>query len=152
MAISNDGIIVSAINTTVTMLNSDGELLKFRTLSGVVAGQLGLLDRYYDPKVLYDPVNDGFILVFLEGSHSDDTRIIIGFSQSKDPTGLWNFYQLTGKPVGGNTWSDYPIIAHNGEDLFITVNLLRDNSSWQEGFMGSLIWQIGKSEGSKGRS
>ena len=152
MAISNDGIIISAINTTVTILDSDGNTLKFRSLSGMVAGQLGLLDRFYDPKVLYDPIADRFILVFLEGSNSDDTRIIVGFSQDKDPTGLWNFYQINGKPLGGNTWSDYPIIAHNGEDLFVTVNLLRDNESWQEGFVESFIWQVNKQSGYDGQS
>jgi hypothetical protein len=150
MAISNDGIIVSAINTNVTILREDGEFLLFRTLSGIVAGQLGLLDRFYDPKVTYDPVNDRFILVFLEGSNSSDTRIVVGFTETNDPTQNWNFYALNGRPLGGETWSDYPIIAHNKEDLYITVNLLRDNESWQEGFVESFIWQINKQDGYDG--
>ena len=152
LAVSNDGIIISAINTTVTILDSDGNMLKFRTLAGIVAGQLGILDRFYDPKVLYDPVADRFILVFLEGSESSDTRIIVGFTETNDPTGLWNFYQLDGNPFGGNNWSDYPIIAHNGEDLYITVNSLLDNTSWQEGFLQSYIWQINKEDGYAGNA
>lgn len=150
MAISNDGIIISAINTNVTILREDGEFLLFRTLSGIVAGQLGLLDRYYDPKVTYDPISDRFILVFLEGSNSSDTRIVVGFTETNDPTQDWNFYALNGKPLGGETWSDYPIIAHNQEDLYITVNLLRDNESWQEGFVESFIWQVNKQDGYNG--
>lgn len=152
MAISNDGIIISAINTSVTILDSDGNMLLFRTLAGIVQGQLGLLNRFYDPKVTYDPVADRFILVFLEGSLSDDTRIVVGFTETNDPTGDWNFYALNGKPLGGNTWSDYPIIAHNNEDLYITVNLLRDNESWQEGFEQSFIWQVNKQSGYDGDS
>jgi hypothetical protein len=147
MAISNDGIIISVINTTVTILDSDGNLLLYRTLNGITQGQLGVLDRYYDPKVTYDPINDRFILMFLEGSLSSDTRIVVGFSQTSDPTGDWNFYAIDGRPLGGETWSDYPIIAHNKEDLYITVNLLRDNESWQEGFVQSFIWQINKEDG-----
>jgi hypothetical protein len=150
MAISNDGIVVSVINTTVTILDSDGNMLKFRTLSGIVAGQLGTLDRFYDPKVTYDPENDRFILVFLEGSNSSDTRIVVGFTETNDPTGLWNFYALDGRPLGGATWSDYPIIAQNSTDLYITVNLLRDNESWQEGFVQSFIWQVNKQDGYNG--
>ena len=150
MAISNDGIIVSAINTTVSILDEKGERLGFKSLYGMTANQLGLLDRYYDPKVTYDPVNDRFILVFLEGSLSNDTRIVVGFTETKDPLGVWNFYALNGKPLGGNTWSDYPIIAHNATDLYITVNLLRDNESWQEGFVESLIWQVNKQDGYDG--
>lgn len=150
LAVSNAGIVISAINTSVNILDADGKSLKFRTLSGIVAGQLGILDRFYDPKVLYDPINDRFILVFLEGSESSDTRIVVGFTQTNDPTGLWNFYALNGNPSGGAKWSDYPIIAHNKEDLYITVNILRDNESWQEGFVQSVIWQVNKASGYKG--
>jgi hypothetical protein len=150
LAVSNAGIVVSAINTSVNILDAEGKGLKFRTLSGIVAGQLGILDRFYDPKVLYDPINDRFILVFLEGSESSDTRIIVGFTQTNDPTGLWNFYAINGNPIGGAKWSDYPIIAHNKEDLYITVNILRDNESWQEGFVQSVIWQVNKNSGYTG--
>ncbi len=150
LAISNDGIIMSAINTSVNILDAEGNSLKFRSLSGMVVGQLGILDRFYDPKVLYDPTTDRFILVFLEGSNSDDTRIVVGFTQTNDPTGLWNFYAINGNPNGGAKWSDYPIIAHNKEDLYITVNILRDNESWQEGFVQSVIWQVNKSSGYEG--
>ncbi|MDB4107143.1 T9SS type A sorting domain-containing protein [Bacteroidia bacterium] len=151
MAISNDGYIISAINTTVTILNEKGERLGFKSLSGITSGQLGLLDRYYDPKVTYDPVNERFILVFLEGSLSSDTRIVVGFTETSDPTGKWSFYALNGKPLGGTMWSDYPIIAQNSTDLYITVNLLRDNESWQEGFVESLIWQVNKQDGYDGK-
>lgn len=150
LAVSNEGIIMSAINTSVNILDAEGNSLKFRSLSGMVVGQLGILDRFYDPKVLYDPTTDRFILVFLEGSNSDDTRIVVGFTQTNDPTGLWNFYAINGNPNGGAKWSDYPIIAHNKEDLYITVNILRDNESWQEGFVQSVIWQVNKSSGYEG--
>ena len=150
MAISNDGFIVSAINTTVTILNEKGDRLGFKSLYGMTAGQLGLLDRYYDPKVIYDPISDRFILVFLEGSTSADSRIVVGFTETNDPTQTWNFYALNGKPLGGKTWSDYPIIAHNKTDIYITVNLLRDNESWQEGFVESFIWQVNKQDGYDG--
>ena len=150
MAISNGGFIISAINTTVTILNEQGERLAFRSLYGMTNRQLGLLDRYYDPKVIYDPLSDRFILVFLEGSNSSDTRIVVGFTETNDPTKVWNFYALNGKPLGGSTWSDYPIIGHSKTDLYITVNLLRDNESWQEGFVESFIWQVNKQDGYDG--
>jgi hypothetical protein len=150
MAISDGGFIISAINSTVTILNEQGDRLAFKSLYGMTAGQLGLLDRYYDPKVLYDPLSDRFILVFLEGSTSLDTRIVVGFTETNDPTEVWNFYALSGRPLGGSTWSDYPIIGHNKTDLYITVNLLRDNESWQEGFVESFIWQVNKQDGYDG--
>lgn len=150
MAISDDGIIVSAINSSVNILNDKGEFLLYRRLEFVTQGQLPNLNRTYDPKVTYDPVRDRFILVFLQGSTSADTRIVVGFTETNDPTATWNFYAINGNPFDLETWSDYPIIAQNQTDLYITVNLLQDNMSWQEGFLQSFIWQINKEDGYNG--
>lgn len=150
MAISNAGMIVTVVNSWVTVLSEDGDFLMTKSLTAIVLGALGRLDRTYDPKVIYDPAANRFILTFLQGTTSNDTRIIVGFSKTEDPTGAWNFYQLEGNPFGGEYWSDYPIIAQNEEDFFVTINILRDNSSWQEGFTQSLIWQVNKDDGYRG--
>lgn len=150
MAISNDGKIISVVNSSFSVLDEGGTYVKYYSLENIVAGQLPKLDRTYDPKVVYDPVADRFILVFLQGSTSADTRIIIGFSETNDPEGDWNFYAVDGNPFTGTTWSDYPIIGMSKDDIFITVNILRDGESWQEGFTQSVIWQIDKASGYAG--
>jgi hypothetical protein len=150
MAISNAGIVISAINSSVTIFSEDGTRLAYRTLRNMVGTQLPNLNRTYDPKVVYDPQNDRFILLFLQGSTSLDTRIIVGFTETNDPLGTWNFYAIDGNPFTGKTWSDYPIIGITEQDLYITVNILRDNESWQEGFAQSVIWQIDKTSGYAG--
>ena len=43
-----------------------------------------------------------------------------------------------------------PIIGLSKDDLFITVNILRDGESWQEGFTQSVIWQVDKASGYAG--
>ncbi|MCO4819596.1 MAG: T9SS type A sorting domain-containing protein [Bacteroidetes bacterium] len=150
MAISNDGKIISVVNSSFSILEEDGKYVRYYSLERIVDGQLPNLNRTYDPKVTYDPVNDRFILVYLQGSTSADTRIIVGFSESNDPEGDWNFYAVDGNPFIGKTWSDYPIIGQSKDDLFITVNVLRDGESWQEGFTQSVIWQIDKNSGYAG--
>lgn len=152
MAISNDGTVVSVINSSVSIFKRDGGQIRYRTLRTIVGNVLPNLDRTYDPKVMYDPAADRFILVFLQGSTSADTRIITGFSQTSDPDGAWNFYALEGNPFQGKTWSDYPIIAMNDKDLFIIVNILYDDMSWQEGFTQSVVWQVKKQDGYAGDS
>jgi hypothetical protein len=152
MAISNDGTVVSVINSSVSIFKSDGTSIRYRTLRTIVNNVLPNLDRTYDPKVLYDPFSDRFILVFLQGSTSADTRIVVGFTKTNNPDGDWNFYAIDGNPFLGKTWSDYPIIAINERDLFITVNILKDDESWQEGFTQSVIWQVNKASGYKGDS
>jgi hypothetical protein len=150
MAISNSGIIMSVINSSVSIYNSSGDQLQFRTLRSFVFGQLPNLNRTYDPKVVYDPNHDRFILVFLQGTSSADTRIITGFSLTADPTGDWKFYAIDGNPFDESTWSDYPIIGISENDLYITVNILEDGLGWQEGFTQSVIWQINLEDGYNG--
>lgn len=150
IAISNEGFVVSVVNSTVTMFDKEGTHLGLRSLSAFVAGALPSLDRTYDPKITFDPIEKKFILVFLQGSLSADSRIIIGFSTSQDPRDDWHFYALNGTPFGGPYWSDYPIIGISKQDLFVTVNILLDNGSWQDDFQQSLIWQVDKISGFNG--
>lgn len=155
MAINNDSMVVSVWNTYIRVYNTNGVLRKNWGLeffpsdpkatkpgSGVSS-----LNRSYDPKVVFDPAANRFIIVFLEGSESSDTRIIVSFSKTSNPLDGWNVYQLNGKPFGGAEWTDYPMIAINNEDLFITVNILKDNTDWRDGFQQSIIWQLPKSRG-----
>jgi hypothetical protein len=44
----------------------------------------------------------------------------------------------------------FPYAAITGQELFITVNLLYNDSSWQAGFKQTIVWQIKKSEGYSG--
>ncbi len=149
IAISNAGIILSAVNTNINILNDTGRSIASKTLQSLPKN-ISNLNRTYDPRVLYDPEMDRFILVFMQGSTSRDTRIIVGFSQSNDPNLLWNFYTIPGNIFGDSSWSDYPIISISNNELFLTVNRLKDNTYWKNGFIESFIWQMDKDNGYKG--
>lgn len=150
IAISNSGkFIMSATNTNYNMYNDTGKFVKGKTLA-VIASQLGSLNRTFDPRVIYDPNKDRFIAVFLQGSTHVDTRIIVGFSQTEDPSQTWKFYALPGNVWGDSSWSDYPIISLTRSELFITVNRVKDNTPWQTGFIESLIWQVSLTDGYAG--
>lgn len=151
IAVSNAGIICSVVNTNINIINDTGRVLQTRTLQGIARGINGL-NRTYDPRVIYDPVEDKFILVFMQGSTSRDTRIIVGFSQTNNPQLNWNFYTIPGNFIGDSSWSDYPIISISNNELFLTVNRLKDNTYWKNGFIESFIWQMDKDNGFKGDS
>lgn len=151
IAMSNGGRIISVVNTNLGFYNDTGRFIFGRTLANF-ARSLGSLNRTYDPRVIYDPEWDRFIVVFLQGTTSADTRIITAFSKTNDPNGEWNFYTIPGNIFGDSSWSDYPIISISNSDLFITVNRLKDNTSWQAGFIESLIWQVNKEDGFSGDS
>ncbi len=160
VAVSKNGWVVSVMNSFVRVYNDTGLFLKNWSLEffpraveqSNPGGSIPTLDRSYDPKVIYDPENNRFILVYLEGSESSDTRAIIAFSKNENPVDGWNVYQVNGNPFGGKTWSDYPIIAQSKEDLYLTLNILKDSTDWKDGFTQSIIWQIAKNGGYQGDS
>ncbi len=151
MAVGNNGMLVSVVNQNMNVYNDTGRYVIGRTLASLGAA-IGPLNRTFDPRAIYDPEQDRFIVVFLQGSTSEDTRIIVAFSETNDPSKTWNLYAVPGNFVGDSSWSDYPIISLSKDELFITVNRLKDNTSWQEGFMESYIWQIDKMAGFSGDS
>lgn len=150
IAVANNGHLISVQNSTV---------FRYKTATSTALGiqslalwalPLGNSNSKYDPKVIYDPEANRFILVCLAGFLSNSTNILVGFSQSDSVNGSYNLYSLPGNPFNDTLWTDYPMIAVNGHDFFCTVNLLHDNQSWQTGFVQSIIWQINKWDGYNG--
>ncbi len=103
----------------------------------------------YDPKVVYDPGADRFITIILNGTNGNNW-VVLGFSQTNDPTGAWNFYKLYGNFSNDTTWFDYPALSVTKNELFFTGNKLKYNTSWQLGFQQTLIYQVRKQDGYNG--
>ncbi|MEO6167867.1 MAG: T9SS type A sorting domain-containing protein [Chitinophagales bacterium] len=152
VAISNTGYVVSVMNSTVFMydLNAD-TTISYLSLDAF-ATPLGNINDKYDPKAIYDPVENKFVVVFLAGFTDITSSIIVAFSQSDHPGGGWNFYELPGNPLNDTLWSDYPIIALTNHELFVTVNHLHNDEPWQTGWVRSVIWQVNKMNGYNGAS
>mgnify|MGYP002628121234 CR=1 FL=1 len=150
VAISNDGKVVSVSNSDVYIYEEDGSFLLKRQLEDF-SDSLGLVANSYDPKIIYDPSMDRFVLFFLNGNDQAATAIVVCFSQSNDPTQGWNIYSLPGNPYSDGAWSDFPMVAMTAQDVFVTVNHIHsDSASWQTGFMQSVIWQVQKEEAYNG--
>jgi hypothetical protein len=140
-----DGIVMAVVNGSITFMDDTLKLLSTKSVASIFAPLVGGVWNS-DPRVLYDPVAKRFILLCFTGNLSTNTTILIATSKTSDPRGAWDLYQLNGAPVPDSTWSDYPILAINDKELFITFNLVKDNVSWTVGFKQSVIWQIDKSD------
>jgi Secretion system C-terminal sorting domain len=150
IAISNGNKLISVQNSTVFKYDIDsGITLGYISLTGF-ASVLANPNSKFDPKVIYDPIQDKFILVFLNGYTPTTSSITVAFSTSDDPNGTWNMYELPGNPLSNGLWTDYPMIAMTNQELFITANLIYPDSSWQTGFNESIIWQVNKNSGYTG--
>lgn len=145
LAISDSGQIISVVNSNIYIYDTQGKRKMSTSLRAFFEG-LNLKSREFDPRVIYDHNADRFIMACLSGSESRGTSILLGVSQTHDPLESWNLYQLPGNPLGDSTWTDYPIVALNGNDLFVTGNFIQDDVHWSVGFRQSIIWQVGLSE------
>jgi hypothetical protein len=76
----------------------------------------------FDPKTLYDPVQQRWIAVALSDSRTTVSSVLIGVSQSSDPNGAWNLFRVLGDSAGVN-WVDFPNIGFNKNWIAINVNL-----------------------------
>jgi hypothetical protein len=151
IAVSNGGKVISVVNSNLRVYDDTLKVLHNRTLTALVSS-VGVYSWISDPRVIYDPVADRFILVCFSGNLSNTSTILLGFTKTNDPAGDWNFYKLNGNSFNDSTWSDYPIISISEKDLFITFNQVKDNVSWTIGFNQSVIWQIDKQYGYDGDS
>lgn len=158
VAVNNNGQAVSVINETIAIHNaSTGQMINRKSLlsfSAAVGLNYGITTSYnyrYDPKVIYDPEADKFICVMLNGINQYN-YIVLGFSQTNDPTGKWNFYKIYGDPNHDTTAFDYPAIAITHDEFFLTGNRIIDTLTWQTGFKESIIYQIRKQDGYNGDS
>jgi len=148
IAISDSGIIISAQNTALRIYNQSGTYFTVQSLNGI--GGYTSLSSSYDPKVMYDPVANRFILVFLTGYTWQNTKINVCFSKTANPTNGWWVYKLDGNPLNDSTWSDYPSIAMSDTELFIGINTFYNGSVNNSGYKQSTIWQINKTKGYTG--
>ncbi|MEM6270065.1 MAG: T9SS type A sorting domain-containing protein [Bacteroidota bacterium] len=141
--------VLSVINSNIWMHDRDGNTLKTISLEAW-SDTLNVSQDQFDPRALYDPRHDRFIIVCLSGFTSTTNNIVVGFSATNDPTGDWNLYALPGDPLNDTLWTDYPIIALTEYELFVTGNLLRNGEPWQTGFDKSICWQIDLDNGYAG--
>ncbi len=111
----------------------------------------------FDPRVAYDHVQGHWILIALHQSVGPPqvSRMLVSVSQTSDPTGTWNFYNLDGSFIYPstmeNTWSDYPDV---GFDLILSsaspsgaVYLTTNNFTFTgNSFRTSMVWILSKNE------
>lgn len=150
VAISDSGFVMSVVNTNIYIKNiNTGVASAVKSLAAFTA-PVNSKHQESDPKVLYDPKSDRFIFMCFTGFVDTTSKLIFGFSQTNNPNGAWNLYTLPGNPLNNNLWSDYPMLAMTEKELFLSINLLRNDSSWQTGFVETVIWQIKKDSGYAG--
>jgi len=150
IAVSNDGRIVSVVNNNIGIYQKTGIRLLTRTLFGFSRTANPKSNFQFDPRVMYDPSEDKFIICMISGFECANSEIIFAFSETNDPMGDWHLYVVDGCPDDNNIFADYPMMALTEKELIFTINEVKENVSWQAGFEKTLIYQFDKASGFSG--
>lgn len=152
IAVSNNGKIIAAVNSSLRVYNTDGTLSGGLKVFPLFWNSVTSKTSMCDPLVHYDPNYDRFI-VFTQicDRETQDNRILVAFSQTNDPGGAYHYYSFRSnlrEVIGVNypydVWFDYPKMAVSASDLFITGNMFRNVSSTKSSFVESAVFQIDK--------
>jgi hypothetical protein len=76
----------------------------------------------FDPRVVYDPFNNRWIFASASNAQSATSSVVVGVTQTSDPTGKWNLYRITADS-GGMNWADFPSLGFNKDWVVVTVNM-----------------------------
>lgn len=148
--------VVSVFNHAIQIFDKAGALLSTQTLDslfGTLAGTLPV-----DPNLMYDAASGRYVYVSFEVAGSDGTTnpgndqifLNVAVSKTSDPTQGWHVAQIDAKTVigGVNGWSDFPSIAVDGDNIYITANMFAFDGAGA--FLGNRVWIVDKGDGAGG--
>lgn len=144
MAISDAGFIVSADNSTIDFYTDGPDTLQQFQLHTDFYGDTTISNRGFDPKVTYDRWAHRFILVMLLDQDNRENKMIVSFSKAEDPRLGWNHYYLNSDTLDQDQYFDFPLIAINAKELFVSGNMVNDGANVPT---GNKLFQINLQEG-----
>jgi hypothetical protein len=156
IAISDSGLVVSMDNTTLAYFKENGDTIVKYGLLVVNWHQDTTMDRKpFDPRIVYDRMNDRFIAVMMYRSLDyTDSRFLVSFSTPLIGDSVsWKHYSIHldsiyTEPGEEMYWADYPTIAINKDELFIGASIFdRDTVSGSNTSAKTLLLQIEKAGG-----
>src|SRR6266699_1439249 len=95
----------------------------------------------FDPRILYDPYGGRWIFVAAANGNSTASAVLIGVSQTNDPTGVWNLFSVDAD-ASNATWADYPSVGFNKDWIVVSTNMFTVGASSSS--VQSNIWVFNK--------
>ena len=108
------------LNSQVRIQDRTGAVISTVALDSFWSGFC--LSHVFDPKVLYDPYGERWIFTAMADPRSADSSLLIGVSQTSDPTGDWNLYRIDAD-AGDTGWIDYPSVGFNKNWIVVQGNM-----------------------------
>ncbi len=119
-AIGLNHVMVNANNNYKVQSKTDGSQLSLGSITAFWAatGAGGV----FDPRIVYDPYNDRWIVAAVAGAQSANSAILVGVSQTSDPQGSYFLFAFDADSTN-LTWADFPMLGFNKNWVTVTVNM-----------------------------
>src|SRR5436190_4187926 len=144
--------IVTVSNNMMRFQTRNGVQISRQTLSSFwtgVALEGGAAPNVFDPKIFFDRFGPGggrWILIASANAQSLSSAVLIGVSQTADPTGTWNRYAIdadAAATAATGTWIDYPSVGFNKNWIIVNENIFNYGTAGG-GFWGTHVYVIDK--------
>lgn len=123
------------LNSQVRIQDRSGNVLSTVTLFDFWRGlSAGGNDAPFDPRILYDPYADRWITTAVGNFYRS---LLVGVSQTGDPTGRWNLYRIDPDPLN----VDFPTLGFNKDWIVVQGALFTSTFQYS-----SRIWVFGKAD------
>ncbi len=132
--------LMTVLNTQVRIQSKTGTTISTVSLNGfwsAVASAGGV----FDPKILYDQYAGRWIFTACVDRRSANSGVLLGISQTSDPTGNWFLYRAVADS-NGIDWADYPSFGFNKDWVVVSVNMFANTN---DAYNGTRIFIFRKS-------
>lgn len=124
---SGPNYVVVVINSLIAIYDKTGaQQGSYQQLSSFFSS-LGVTGEIYDPRIIYDQVDNRFILTVADVDQVSFTagHVLLAVSQTSDPTGIWNKYAVNfmGRNPSNtsNTFPDFPTLGLSSSAVYIST-------------------------------
>ena len=137
---ASDQFIVTANSQTIYFQDDASNILKSSTLAGFFAS-LGP-SSVFGPHILYDDMTSHFVITALDGFLTSHSSVLLGVSDTADPTATWTLYKFLADPQGQTSAGDMSSIGVNS--TWIVVSTAMFQNALPNGFASSTLFVLDK--------
>lgn len=113
--------VVGAFNNSLSVQDKSGNQLSFLSIYQFWHDDAHPDTLVYDPRVMYDPVYDRFVLAMLTDTNSTNGVVLFAVSAPGDPTGTWQRFRIGGAN-SSTLIVDFTRMALTSDTIVITAN------------------------------
>jgi hypothetical protein len=133
--------LMAVLNSNVTIETRTGIVLSSIPIASFWSS-LGGINEAFDPRVLFDAHSNRWIISAGANAAAPSAYVLIGVSQTNDPTGAWNLYKVK-VDANGASWADFPTLGFNGDWIVLQANVFTVS---QGAYVASYIFAFDKAD------